>query len=54
MFTEGRQASIGYVLMGFPRVSETFIASELHRVERAGVSVRLFKPARVTVARAAG
>ena len=42
MFTEGRQASIGYVLMGFPRVSETFIASELHRVERAGVSVRLF------------
>jgi glycosyltransferase involved in cell wall biosynthesis len=42
MFTEGRQGSIGYVLMGFPRVSETFIASELHRVERAGVSVRLF------------
>src|SRR5687767_3545586 len=42
MFTEGRQGSIGYVLMGFPRVSETFIASELHRVERAGVPVRLF------------
>jgi glycosyltransferase involved in cell wall biosynthesis len=42
MFTEERQGSIGYVLMGFPRVSETFIASELHRVERAGVSVRLF------------
>jgi glycosyltransferase involved in cell wall biosynthesis len=34
--------SIGYVLMGFPRVSETFIASELHRVEQAGVRVRLF------------
>ena len=34
--------SIGYVLMGFPRVSETFIASELHRVEQAGVPVRLF------------
>ena len=34
--------SVGYVLMGFPRVSETFIASELHRVERAGVRVRLF------------
>jgi glycosyltransferase involved in cell wall biosynthesis len=34
--------SVGYVLMGFPRVSETFIASELHRVERAGVPVRLF------------
>jgi glycosyltransferase involved in cell wall biosynthesis len=42
MFTEARQGSIGYVLMGFPRVSETFIASELHRVERAGISVRLF------------
>jgi glycosyltransferase involved in cell wall biosynthesis len=36
------QRSIGYVLMGFPRVSETFIASEIHRVERAGVNVRLF------------
>ncbi len=33
---------IGYVLMGFPRVSETFIASELHRVEQAGVPLRLF------------
>ena len=28
--------------MGFPRVSETFIASEIHRVEQAGVPVRLF------------
>jgi glycosyltransferase involved in cell wall biosynthesis len=34
--------SLGYVLMGFPRVSETFIASEVHRVERAGIRVRLF------------
>jgi glycosyltransferase involved in cell wall biosynthesis len=34
--------AVGYVLMGFPRVSETFIASELHRVERAGIPVRLF------------
>jgi glycosyltransferase involved in cell wall biosynthesis len=34
--------SVGYVLMGFPRVSETFIASELHRVEQAGVPTRLF------------
>jgi glycosyltransferase involved in cell wall biosynthesis len=39
--TSGERA-VGYVLMGFPRVSETFIASELHRVERAGVRVRLF------------
>jgi glycosyltransferase involved in cell wall biosynthesis len=36
------QRSIGYVLMGFPRVSETFIASELLRVEQAGVPLRLF------------
>jgi glycosyltransferase involved in cell wall biosynthesis len=42
MFTEGQRGSIGYVLMGFPRLSETFIASELHRVEATGVSVRLF------------
>jgi glycosyltransferase involved in cell wall biosynthesis len=34
--------SVGYVLMGFPRVSETFIASELLRVEQAGVPLRLF------------
>jgi glycosyltransferase involved in cell wall biosynthesis len=34
--------TVGYVLMGFPRVSETFIASELHRVEQAGVPLRLF------------
>lgn len=34
--------SVGYVLMGFPRLSETFIASEIHRVEQAGVPVRLF------------
>jgi glycosyltransferase involved in cell wall biosynthesis len=33
---------VAYVLMGFPRVSETFIASEIHRVERAGVPLRLF------------
>ena len=33
---------LGYVLMGFPRVSETFIASEIARVEQAGVPVRLF------------
>ncbi len=36
------EAAVGYVLMGYPRVSETFIASELLRVERAGIPVRLF------------
>lgn len=34
--------SVAYILMGFPRVSETFIASEIHRVERAGVPLKLF------------
>jgi glycosyltransferase involved in cell wall biosynthesis len=42
MFTSEGQGCIGYVLMGYPRVSETFIASELHRVELAGIGVRLF------------
>ena len=37
----------GYVLKGFPRRSETFIASEIHRLEQLGVALRLFvlKPA---------
>ena len=34
--------SVAYILMGFPRVSETFIASEIHRVEQAGVPLRLY------------
>ena len=39
--------TVAYVLKGFPRRSETFIASEIHRVEQLGVPVRLFvlKPA---------
>src|ERR1700755_1706131 len=43
MFTTGgRQGAVAYILMGFPRVSETFIASEIHRVEQAGVPLELF------------
>jgi glycosyltransferase involved in cell wall biosynthesis len=34
--------SIAYVLKGFPRLSETFIASELYRLEQAGVPLRLY------------
>jgi glycosyltransferase involved in cell wall biosynthesis len=37
-----RERAVGYVLMGYPRVSETFIASEILRVEQAGVPLRLF------------
>jgi glycosyltransferase involved in cell wall biosynthesis len=33
---------VAYVLKGFPRMSELFIASEIHRVEQAGVPLRLF------------
>ena len=36
------EGSIGYVLMGYPRLSETFIASEVLRLEQAGVPLRLF------------
>ena len=36
------QATIGYVLKGFPRLSELFIASEVHRLEALGVHLRLF------------
>ncbi len=34
--------SIAYVLKSFPRLSETFIASEIYRLERRRVPLRLF------------
>jgi glycosyltransferase involved in cell wall biosynthesis len=34
--------TVGYVVKGFPRLSETFIASEIYRVEQAGVPLRLY------------
>jgi glycosyltransferase involved in cell wall biosynthesis len=34
--------TIAYVLKSFPRLSETFIASEIYRLERQGASLRLF------------
>ena len=40
--TARRSGSVAYVLKGFPRLSETFIPSEIHRVEQAGVPLRLF------------
>ncbi len=33
---------IGYVMNGFPRLSETFIAHEIHQLERQGLGLRLF------------
>ncbi|MFN8123591.1 MAG: glycosyltransferase family 4 protein [Thermoleophilia bacterium] len=39
--------AVAYVLKGYPRISELFIASEIHRLETLGVPLRLYvlKPA---------
>jgi len=34
--------SVAYVLKGYPRISELFIASEIHRLEQAGLRLHLF------------
>ena len=34
--------SVAYVMNGFPRLSETFIAHEIHQLEQAGLRLRLF------------
>jgi glycosyltransferase involved in cell wall biosynthesis len=36
------QGSIAYILKGFPRLSETFIASEIYRLEQEGLQLKLF------------
>jgi glycosyltransferase involved in cell wall biosynthesis len=36
------ERTVAYVLKGFPRLSETFIASEIYRLEQAGVRLRLY------------
>ena len=36
------RGSIAYVLKGFPRLSELFIASEISRLERLGVPLRIY------------
>jgi glycosyltransferase involved in cell wall biosynthesis len=33
---------VAYVMNGFPRLSETFIAHEIHQVERLGLALRLY------------
>ena len=35
-------AKVAYVMNGFPRLSETFIAHEIHQLERLGLGLRLF------------
>ena len=34
--------SVAYVMNGFPRLSETFIAHEIHQLEQSGMRLRLF------------
>jgi glycosyltransferase involved in cell wall biosynthesis len=36
------RGTVAYVMNGFPRLSETFIAHEIHQLERAGLRLRLF------------
>ena len=39
---EAETGTVAYLLKGYPRLSEIFIASEIHRLERAGLRVRLY------------
>ncbi len=39
---EAGAGTVAYLLKGFPRMSEIFIASEIHRLEKAGVPIRLY------------
>lgn len=43
-FGTGRRSggSVAYVLKSFPRLSETFIASEIYRLEQQGLALRLY------------
>src|SRR2546426_4524918 len=34
--------TVAYILKRFPRLSETFIASEIYRLEQAGLRLRLY------------
>jgi hypothetical protein len=39
---EATRGRVAYVLKGYPRLSEVFITSEVYRLERLGVPLRLF------------
>lgn len=38
----GPDRRVAYVMNGYPRLSETFIAHEIHQLERLGLSLRLY------------
>lgn len=40
--TGGWKGEVAYVLMGYPRISETFITQEIHLLETLGARLRLF------------
>lgn len=40
--TGGWTGEVAYVLMGYPRISETFITQEIHLLETLGAKLRLF------------
>lgn len=40
--TKGEKRVIGYILKGYPRISETFISNEIHLLEQLGFSIHLF------------
>ena len=40
--TRSRGPAVAYIVKGYPRLSELFIASEIYRLEQAGVRLRLF------------
>lgn len=42
------KAEIGYILKGYPRLSEVFITNEIYLLEQAGVKLRLFSIKRET------
>jgi glycosyltransferase involved in cell wall biosynthesis len=42
LLTPRRELSVAYVLKAYPRLSEPYIHSEIHRLERLGLRLRLF------------
>jgi glycosyltransferase involved in cell wall biosynthesis len=40
--SENEKSKIGYILKGYPRISETFISNEIHLLENLGFSLHLF------------
>ncbi|UCG14856.1 MAG: glycosyltransferase [Deltaproteobacteria bacterium] len=40
--SESEKTKLGYILKGYPRISETFISNEIHLLEELGFSLHLF------------